>query len=393
MAYIKPIEISFLGPTGVGKSSVLAAMADTIQKATDAAGVRLEFQAETYPRLEKTKVALIERCYRPNMAAKPTLGNVVYELELVPTVLFGVPGAGVPLRITDYPGEWLTGTPEQVREVKATIQSCSIVMIAIDAVGLMESENPEIAYVNQSNQSEQVINVLRETIRATDKEPKLLIFVPIRVEKWLNAAGDKVLLDRFKEVYKASIDLFNSSKYSQNVSMVFIPVSTIGIVEYFKLGPRRSTTELPTDGSGNEKFPEGRPTPFDFEFYYRRIGDKTVMEPKYADELLRYALAFSMVLFKNRSKDAIEAEVERGKAEVLEFLTGDDPPAWWNAIVNTLGKAIAYGTGEAAKSISNIVVNWPANTAIRGFVSSRRDTLPISVLQSGKLPSKEEPAT
>lgn len=392
MSYIDPIRITFLGPTGVGKTSVLAAMSEIMKHQTDAAKVRLTFQAETWPRLEQAIYELRERCFRPNMLGKATIGKVEYDLEVAPTVLSGwIPGLTVPVEITDYPGEWLRGTTDQIRDVKETIGRASVIMVAVDAVGLMLSRDPELGFVNISNAAEQVTNILRESIvSATVEEPKLVAFVPIRCEKWLRSGEDqKALVSRVKDVFADAISILGQPELRDKVAVVVAPVNTVGIVEFLKFGPRRSKHELDTDEKGNEIIPSGSFTPNNYEAYYHRVTESKVPQPEYADHLLRYALAFSMVLLKRRSDKQIQDDVNQAKEELLKELVSADDPFWWKWIVESLGGSVAEVPAKAAIWTAQTLVNWPTNQALSNFANGRRETLPFEVVQGSHLLSKK----
>ena len=259
MAYITPIEITFLGPTGAGKTSVLAAMSEVIKQQSETAQVQLNFGAETWPRLQRTIFELQERCFRPNMHFERSIAEVTYDIGVIPTVLSGwIEGMEVPVRITDYPGEWLAPEEfqkERISQVKANIAKASIIFVAIDAVGLLLSKTPDYYFINErSNMARQVTNVLREVFLAdTSAEPKLVMFVPIRCEKWMHTAdSQKALVDGVCEMYTEVLDMFKSDKFKHRISVVIAPVKTLGIIEFLQVGPRREKPVLDTDAQGNE---------------------------------------------------------------------------------------------------------------------------------------------
>jgi hypothetical protein len=390
MPSIAPIEVTFLGPSGVGKTSVLAAMSEIIKAQAETAKVKLTFEAESQPRLDEAIVELHERCYRPNVQMKQTLTKEEYELGVAPTVLAGwVEGATVPLRITDYPGEWLTDSvSEHIKDVKATINKAAVVLIAIDTVGLMLARDPELAFVNNhTNTAEQVTNVLRETLASTiGDEPKLVMLVPLRCEKWMHKEDDqKALVARVRQIYADAIQLLSQPDIKERVALVIAPINTLGIIEFLKIGPRRSTPELMIDPQGNEIIPDGFYTPRNFEVYYHRVTESKVPKLQYADHLLRYALAFSMVLSKHRSNTQIRQEIEQIKEKLLEEFINDDDPEWWKWIVRNVGGWAAEGPAKAAVRVAQTILNWPANAALGNFANGRRETLPFQIVQGRHL--------
>lgn len=389
---IDPIKIAFLGPTGVGKTSVLAAMSEIMEEQTQAARVELTFKAETFPRLEQAIFELQERCFRPNMRSRGNIAKVEYDLEVQPTALGGwIPGLSIPVQITDYPGEWLRDT-EKVRDVKDTIGQASIVMVAIDTVGLMLSKDRDLAFVNRSNATKQVTNVLRESIASAPAgEPKLLVFVPVRCEKWMRNKKDReALLKRLKEVFADVIDLFAQPKLHDRIAIVIAPVKTLGVVEFLKLGPKRKKPELDMDDEGNEIIPNGPFTPGNYDAYYHRVTESKAPKPEFADHLLRYALAFTMVLLKRRTDKEIQDGVNEIKEKFLRELASDNDSALGKWIVKNIGGAVADVPAKGAVWVAQKLVNWPTNSALANFADGRQENLPFEIVQGRHLLVKEQ---
>ncbi len=379
-----PIRITFLGPTGVGKTSVLAAISEIMEKQIQEAKVKLTFGATTWPRMKDAIDDLRERCFRPNMASTRNVTKVVYDLEVAPTVLNGwISGVVVPIEIIDYPGEWLMGIPDRVKQVKETIGQASVVMIAIDAVGLMNSKDPDYYFVNSSNQVEQVTNILRESIADVEsKERKLVMFVPIRSEPWMHTAEQqRSLTDRLKEVYADAIQMFAQPKLANRIALVIAPVCTLGIIEFLRYGPIRPKPILDTDQEGRDIIPSGPISPKNYEAYFHRVKPTKSPEPAYADQLLKYAMAFTMVLLLERTKEEIRQETEQFKKELQNELVSSEDPAW----IKWLAGGLANITGDALGMIATTVVNWPTNQALSNFAQGRRETLPFQILQGSHL--------
>lgn len=390
-SYIDPINIVFLGPSGVGKTSVLAAMAEQLKTEAERAKVKLTFKADTWPWMQEAIEELKERVFRPNMGNTPSITRTDYELELAPTVLKGwVEGLTIPIKIVDYPGEWLTSYKQgNIQKVKDMIETASIVMIAIDAVALMEARNEELNYVHErNNAAEQVTNILRETLLdRTSLDPKLVMFIPIRGEKWLQEPVNEqgALVKQVESLYADTLAMFRQSPLSQQVAVVIAPVETLGIVHFDRFGPRRTQPQLPTDAQGRDVIPTGEPSPRNYDAYYKRVGDSKIIKPKYASEILRYALSFSMILFRNRTDAEIQQVMDKAKAELLEELTQGDDPAWVKWLIKKGAAPVVnlplWLAGEAAKTI----VNWPTNQALSNFAKDRRETLPFKIVQGNHL--------
>ena len=125
------------------------------------------------------------------------------------------------------------------------------------------------------------------------------------------------------------------------------------------------------------------------EVYFTRVGNDKVPKPQYADHLLRYALAFAMVLASKRTREEIAQALNEAKQEILEALVEQDDPALWKWFMHTIGKRTLDWMAQGATTVAETIVNWPTNQALSNFASGRLERLPFHIEQGRSLLTRE----
>ena len=131
---MKEIKVLMLGGKRCGKTTVLSSMCGAINTALAGTGLSISVDLATAAELDKARVSIVDHMKRfeqPLTSCEvddnPTSAERSYSFSLRREKGHG---SGIPFRIHDIPGEWLTN--ENAERVKVLIQDCQVILIAID---------------------------------------------------------------------------------------------------------------------------------------------------------------------------------------------------------------------------------------------------------------------
>jgi hypothetical protein len=353
-------KISLLGPTQVGKTSIVATMLQGGEQLLVGTPVTMRaYDAPTERRIALTRQALNGGLkageFHPG-SLQSTQEPQHYNLLLDP----GVPGAGVQFNLLDFPGGWLnpvtrpTGREAEWQECKSFIRESSVLIVPVDASVLMEASRTEYKRawpsILTTEEIRQVAGEWASARRLVDHEPALLIFCPVKCESYFDDNGGRIdrsgeLFGRFGEEY-GPIVKWVRDEYPGAVQ-IYCPVDTIGCVELFH------AKWTPTD-------PEKGGWQFEATFGLRPsvLGRPAQLQPKGADDVLT-ALC-SQLMQARFTVDQIDAvEADRSHEEALELAERNE-----GIIRNMLlylrrerqrRRMLAFDTGRRAQEMRNRV--------------------------------------
>ena len=126
------------------------------------------------------------------------------------------------------------GTPVSKSEIVNAVKEADIYVIAIDTPYLMEAVNPENELCDESinmayNHVDDIHSYLTYIDDKDGADAKLVLFVPIKCEKWMHQGEADKVTQRIKEVYKT---VFNALDKYKNLQIDIIPVETVGAMEF-----------------------------------------------------------------------------------------------------------------------------------------------------------------
>lgn len=242
-------KISMVGPTRVGKTSVVASILD-MAKYELLMGTPLTFKPKNL-NTEK-KIALHARELKGSIragdfnsgAVAGTQSPFTFELALQATNQAHV----LDFAILDFPGGWIDplNRPEnsetEWKKCKDWIKQSSVLLIPVESTVMMEASN-------QKERAAIVDNILVEEIKeiveewAKDRninavgQFSTIIFIPVKCETYFDDNVHKHQKDRslelfsavqseYKEVIEAAVGNFTQEK----LEILYIPVDTIGVV-------------------------------------------------------------------------------------------------------------------------------------------------------------------
>ena len=268
---MQELKIAMMGPTGVGKTSLLTAMYEQFDKTIGQTDLQLipdeESNANLQDRLGELKGLLDDFEATGGLVGDDKLQSYIFDL--------GKKGATPSLRLNfqDFPGGWLKSdaTSDNKQLVKELLKNSVAILIAIDAPALMEARGKWHELQNRPTQ----IKNLFASVYQKMKSPRLVIFAPVRCEKYMQTTKDATsLLKSIKEGYADLLALFGAPKLNPWIASVVTPVQTVGTVVFSRIDVI-----------------EDRP-----RFYFHKISHEAEYDPQDSDQPLRYLLRFVLKL-------------------------------------------------------------------------------------------------
>lgn len=243
-----PIEykIGIIGPTRVGKTSIISALLEQGQELLAGTAVSIEGVGKTKARINQYVDELRGSLMADEFNPGALRGNEVsYEFK----VQISVGNSKRTWAILDYPGDWfdeIKRPPERENDWKYCqewIQESIVFLVPIDAAMVMESITAtEIGEANKKLQITQAAQVARLWAkgRIAKNEPGLLILVPVKCETYFSDNGGRK--DKSEDLFKCIQEFYQEllTSVGQEISgaenkpeilIQYHPVDTIGCVE------------------------------------------------------------------------------------------------------------------------------------------------------------------
>ncbi len=234
----KQLKVLMLGGQRTGKSSALAAIMDsflhgeatkflTIQDKTVLAKQEGVKQKSIASKLKDTRTILQKNAGKVVMADSGKTDFIWhYQLKL------DVPGSTDSLSIifTDVNGEFYTNADPRQETVKKLIPEYDVFIVTVDTTFLMEALNPDAEFITPGinekyNCKGQIHTFLTQISDKNGQDAKLVIFVPIKCEKWARENELPEVVDAVKDFY--SVSLKHLEKY-KSIQIEMLPIQTLG---------------------------------------------------------------------------------------------------------------------------------------------------------------------
>lgn len=302
-------KIGIVGPSQVGKTSLITAILEQGRQALAGTPATLRAKGQTRGMIERHMEELAGAIQSGDFNPGALTGSstrTFYTLELK------IASQSVSLEMLDFPGSWLAEStrPSAVEkdweECQRFIDESSVLLIPIDASVLMEAGRPtEKQAVPRILRTVSVETVAQQWAKAREAarhhgEPGLVIFAPLKCESYLadngglNNRSDE-LLARVKDVY--SVTLQKMQAESPALSVLYAPIDTYGCVqikraEFILQGP-----EAPS-----------------FRAHYGFRSPRPVIQPRGADTIL--GVLCGQIVEAARQQQTQEAEQLRYQASV-----------------------------------------------------------------------------
>ena len=284
-----PMNIPMLGPSGVGKTSLLAAIYDQFDKITN---LQIKSEDESKKildnRLEELKSLVKQETIKASGGIYPT--GVV-----PPKFLFdiGLSSSYWKIAFQDYPGEFIQDS-KNITKVEIFLKESTAVLLAIDTPSLMEREGK---WHDEINKPDLIRKLFKDAYQNLDS-PRLVILALVKCEKYVRNEKDaKKLLECVKQKYENLLSLFRQGTLENKIAVVITPVQTVGSVIFSRIDTEN-----------------GKPI---FHFH-KSTGDGSY-SPKDCDQPLRYLFRF---LLKNYPRDPLFTKNSELKTSVVNIATG-----------------------------------------------------------------------
>lgn len=143
-------------------------------------------------------------------------------------------GGETNLMFTDANGEFYANGSTATSLIEEKIKEYDVIIIAIDTPYLMESVNQDNKLCRQTtnrayNQIDSVHRLLCSLDDNDGKDAKLVLFVPIKCEKWVLSGQINKVTERIEQCYDAPIKALCAFKM---IEVAVIPVQTVGSMEF-----------------------------------------------------------------------------------------------------------------------------------------------------------------
>ncbi len=242
-------EIGLLGPSRVGKTSLVSSLFRDGQRLLKTSGVtiRANDRATEVKMRQQARAldSLVQsRRFTPGaLAANHT--TVSFDLLLDPRPTEDASSeTGIALRMLDFPGGWLdpanrsTTHEDAWGEVEGFIVRSSVLIVPVDATVLMEAvtdrQRGAVPLVLDTYDVGQVARKWARSRAEKPDSPALVLFVPVKCESYFADNGGRhdradELFDRFRSVYGDVLDAIAGE--AERTEMLYVPVDTLGCVE------------------------------------------------------------------------------------------------------------------------------------------------------------------
>lgn len=255
------LRVLMLGGRRCGKTSLLASMFEsivsgiantylTVADVTTLESKGIEVQDSLSGKIAELKDLLSKANTSTFLVdQKPTKYWWDYRLKIK------IPGTDREMFINfrDVPGEFCRQGNDHENEVKKYVKQCDVFVVAIDTPYLMESANPNnhlcsdgINYaVNRITDIQQYLTCITDN---NGQDGKMVIFCPVKCEKWYNEGRIDEVNDKLQKVYNTCI---TNLKAYKKMDVSIIPILTAGNIEFVE--QKEACLLTPKSGIGKPK--------------------------------------------------------------------------------------------------------------------------------------------
>lgn len=232
------LKVLMMGGPRSGKTSALAGLVDTmingevknlisVKDITQGDAVKQKL-AQKVENLKLTLITSVNKTIIVDDTKTNSYQHYIIE--------FAIPGTGDKMDIvfTDANGEFFESGREHESEISQMIQEYDVFIVAIDTPCLMEAVNSENTLMNEAiNKAINNVNDIHNFITYLDDkegaDAKMVVFVPLKCEKWAHEGRLESVSERVLQVYETPIKALEQMK---NVEIDILPIQTVGNIVF-----------------------------------------------------------------------------------------------------------------------------------------------------------------
>lgn len=232
------LKVLMMGGPRSGKTSALAGLVDTMINGE----VNKYLSVKDVTEGDAVKQKLARKVENLKLTLITSLGKSIIvddsktEAYQNYTIEFAIPGTDEKMNIvfTDANGEFFESGREHESEISEMVKTYDVFVIAIDTPSLMEAVNPANSLMNEAvNRAINNVNDIHNFITYLDDkdgaDAKMVIFVPLKCEKWAHDGELHLVSERIKQVYETPIKALEKKK---NVEIDILPIQTVGSIVF-----------------------------------------------------------------------------------------------------------------------------------------------------------------
>ena len=235
------VNVMMFGGRRCGKTSVIAAMKNCFQNVF---GERTNLDIaisdpETMNIIDEKNAEIIQYFSNKSRSIILDAGKSDDMINYKMDISIKGKNGKIVLDICDYPGEWFIKKSGRNDEwtmhqdkLKKAMQKCNIIIVATDTVYLMEkAETHKGDSVGQFNEGRNYCSRIANMIKSyfnvqAGQPPKMILFVPLKCEKYYNRGDMSLVNQRIHTAYKEIFDYISGN--NKNNYEVFLPKVRIG---------------------------------------------------------------------------------------------------------------------------------------------------------------------
>ena len=231
----KELYFTVLGPSGAGKTTMLACMYNEFEDLRPGMLV---------PDAQTSRIMQIAYSRLKNSAnsASSEFETAIEGTEDMREYRFDIKGRTetLPIRFYDFPGGWMDSSKKEYAKVEEIVRKSAAILVAVNTPYVVEEDG---LYAEDGINGSTIQNLITNSyitgdIKNKNISPnKLILLVPIKCEKYTKTIEDtRRMCAKLKEkgIFKRTVGLMNNPVYADNTAMAILPIHTVGNAEFEK---------------------------------------------------------------------------------------------------------------------------------------------------------------
>lgn len=231
------LKVLMMGGRSCGKTSLLAGLLNdllhgAIKSHLSASDITdtADGQRSLEELIQEAKKMLVEKCGKTVLQQGQSTNSInTYTIRLyIPQT----PNKHLEIEFIDVNGEYYQSGNTRMQEVQELIRRADVCLIAIDTVFMMEAVNPDNHLCRPTiNDRFNLISDMHSFLSqiANEQGEKLVLFVPMKCEKWVAEGRTNEIMQQVEKLYATSI---YHLKQAGTVTIGILPVQTLGGIHF-----------------------------------------------------------------------------------------------------------------------------------------------------------------